>query len=57
VRPPLIFVAPCVFGLALGMGVLWSLALLPTVAAWLHYSAVKNEEMCLAQTVPNSSHS
>jgi len=36
-------------GVALVTGALWSLALLPAVAVWLHYSVVKREEWRLAQ--------
>jgi protein-S-isoprenylcysteine O-methyltransferase Ste14 len=36
-------------GVALATNALGSLALLPAVAVWLHYSAVKNEEMRLVQ--------
>ena len=35
-------------GVALGTGALWSLALLPAAAAWVHYGAVKREEHVLA---------
>jgi protein-S-isoprenylcysteine O-methyltransferase Ste14 len=36
-------------GVALGIGALWSLVLLPVVAVWLHYGPVKREERLLAQ--------
>jgi protein-S-isoprenylcysteine O-methyltransferase Ste14 len=36
-------------GVALGTGTFGSLALLPATVVWLHYSAVKNEEIRLAQ--------
>ena len=36
-------------GVALGTGALWSLALLPAVAVWLHYGPVRREERFLSQ--------
>lgn len=36
-------------GVALGTGALWSLALLPAVAVWLHYGPVRREERFLTQ--------
>lgn len=36
-------------GVALGTGALWSLALLPATAVWVHYGAVKREEYVLAR--------
>jgi protein-S-isoprenylcysteine O-methyltransferase Ste14 len=36
-------------GVALGMGVLWSLALLPALAVWVHYGAVRQEENRLSR--------